>query len=64
MVGSQKGCQKTVSSKNCILANLKEEGVLAGPECDGLLTWRKILERLELVAEVGRLGEETNGNLS
>jgi hypothetical protein len=24
--------------------NLKEEGVLAGPECDGSMTWRKILE--------------------
>jgi hypothetical protein len=24
--------------------NLKE-GVLAGPRCDGLMTWRKILER-------------------
>jgi hypothetical protein len=22
-----------------------EEGVLAGPKCDGLMTWRKILER-------------------
>jgi hypothetical protein len=23
----------------------KPEGVLAGPKCDGLMTWRKILER-------------------
>jgi hypothetical protein len=22
--------------------NLKEEGVLAGPKCDGLMTWRKM----------------------
>jgi hypothetical protein len=29
------------------------------PKCDGLMTWRKILERWELVAR-----EETNGNLS
>jgi hypothetical protein len=31
-------------SENCIRANLKEEGVFAGPKCDGLKTWRKISE--------------------
>jgi hypothetical protein len=30
--------------KNCICVNLKEEGVLAGPKCDGLMTWREIIE--------------------
>jgi hypothetical protein len=55
------GSQKTRVIENCIRANLKEEGLLAGPKCDGLMTWRKILERRELVAGEGRLGEETKG---
>jgi hypothetical protein len=55
---------QTGSSKKCIWSNLKEEGALAGPNCDGLMTWRKISEWWELVAGEVRLGEETNGNLS